>query len=137
MSELQRVSKYRAVIFTWDPDFDDFWLTDYFPEILDIDRQNFPPLDFFGKYGKSSIQRVPIPRNCADGFLCAYWSRPQAYLDSDVRAGMSTLSKITDIESGLSRLESDLADGAWENRYGDIRRLPHLDLGYALVTIEF
>ena len=95
MSELCRVSRQRAVIFTWDPNFDDFWLTDYLPEILEIDRQNFPSLDFFGEFGEVTVQRVPIPKDCADGFLCAFWNRPQAYLDSDVRAGMSTFSKLS------------------------------------------
>lgn len=138
MSELGRVSRRRSVIFTWDPDFDGFWLTDYLPEILDIDRDLFPALDgFFGEYGEATVQRVPVPSDCADGFLCAYWSRPHAYLDADVRAGMSTFSKLTDMHGGLARLERDLADGTWDRRYGDIRRLPHLDLGYAVVTVDY
>ena len=137
MSELRRVSRQRAVILTWDPDFNEFWLTDYLPEILEIDRVDFPSLDFFGDFGEVSIQRVVIPRDCTDGFLGAYWSRPHAYLDSRVRAGISIFSKLADVRTGLRRLESDLADGVWEKRYGHIRHLPHLDLGYVLVAIEF
>jgi hypothetical protein len=33
---------------------------------------------------------VPIACDCEDGFLAAYWRRPRAYLDVEVRAGMST-----------------------------------------------
>ena len=137
MSELCRVSRQRAVVLTWDPDFDDFWLTDYLPEILEIDRETFPSLDFFDDYGKVSVQRLVIPNDCTDGFLGAYWSRPRAYLNAEVRAGMSVFSKLDDANIGLSRLKRDLADGVWDKRYGHIRHLPHLDLGYALVVIEF
>lgn len=138
LSELRRIARKRAVVFTWDPEFDGFWLTDYFPEILDIDRRIFPSLDrSFGEFGRVTIRRLPIPADCTDGFLCAYWSRPHAYLEPSIRSGISTFSKLADTETGLANLERNLSEGVWDRRYGHIRDLPQLDLGYAVVVIDF
>lgn len=137
LSELRRVARKRTVIFTWDPSFDNFWLTDYFPEILEIDKRIFPKVaEFYGEFGEVKVHRVEIPTDCTDGFLCAYWSRPHAYLDPAVRAGISTFSLISDVDIGLKKLESDLSNGVWESRYGKSKDLPALDLGYVLVTIN-
>jgi hypothetical protein len=46
---------------------------------------------------------------------------------------MSTFSKISDVETGLARLRSDLEDGTWERRYGHLLRQSEIDLGYRLV----
>ena len=35
---------------------------------------------------------VPIPHDCRDGFLMAYWRRPEAYLDPVVRANISVFA---------------------------------------------
>jgi hypothetical protein len=39
----------------------------------------------------------------------------------------------TTMESGLTRLRGDLADGTWERRYGHLLGQSALDLGYRLV----
>lgn len=70
--------------------------------------------------GPVEIQPLPIPHDCVDGFLGAYWRRPHAYLDPAVRGAISTFSKIGDVEPGLSRLRSDLADGTWLRRHGHL-----------------
>jgi hypothetical protein len=44
-----------------------------------------------------------------------------------------TSLKISDVESGLTRLCADLADGTWEHRYGHLLCRSELDLGYRLV----
>ena len=138
LSELRRVARERTVIFTWNPDFRGFWLTDYFPEILDIDRTIFPSVsDCERTLGKVTVVDVPIPHNCTDGFLCAYWKQPQAYLDPGVRSGMSTFCKISGIETGLAGLRDDLASGAWLHRYRHLQDLKYLDLGYRLVIADF
>ncbi len=138
LCELLRVARKRAVIFTWDPGFSGFWLADYFPEILDIDRSIFPPIaDYEAAMGEVSVVSVPIPHNCRDGFLCAYWRRPQAYLDSGIRSGMSTFSKIADVEAGLVNLKNDLDSGVWWERYRYLHCEEELDLGYCLVVAEF
>ena len=137
LSELRRVASDRLVIFTWNPDYTGFWLEDYFPEIFDLDRTIFPTVrDFENVLGNVEVVNVPIPHDCTDGFLCAYWRRPHAYLDSAIRSGMSTFSKVSQIGSGLTGLRSDLSSGVWRGRYGGILELDCLDLGYCLVVAE-
>ena len=47
---------------------------------------------------------LPIPHDCSDGVLGAYWRRPEAYLDPGVRAAISTFSKLGDVSGALERL---------------------------------
>src|SRR6185437_8355412 len=75
LSEMRRVAK-RAVILTWEPSTSASWLTrDYFPEILTYDRTLFPlASEFYGRvFEQIEIVPIPIPRDCTDGFLEAYW----------------------------------------------------------------
>jgi SAM-dependent methyltransferase len=135
LTELARVAQHRLVIVTWDPATSGFWLVeDYFPAILEIDRQILPPMEELRQtLGTIEVRPLPIPYDCTDGFLGAYWRRPHAYLDPGVRGAISTFAKISNVESGLRRLRGDLADGTWERRYGHLLRRSELDLGYRLV----
>jgi len=137
LADLVRVARERVVILTWDPQARyAFWLVDeYFPEIPAIDRRIFPTLDEFRRaLGPIQTRPLPIPHDCVDGFLGAYWRRPQAYLDAGVRGAISTFTKLADVESGLARLRADLADGTWERRHGHLRARDAVDLGYRLVV---
>jgi SAM-dependent methyltransferase len=137
LQELRRSARRRVVILTWDPAAPGFWLTDYFPEILDIDRLIFPSLETLSReLGRTAVFDVPIPHDCSDGFLGAYWRRPASYLDASVRSAISTFAKLRDLTEGLSRLARDLRSGDWERRYGSILRASTLDLGYRLVVTE-
>jgi SAM-dependent methyltransferase len=135
LHELRRAARRKVVILTCDPSLAVFWLTDYFPEILEIDRRILPPLSELRRHlGRIAVFDVPIPEDCTDGFLGAYWRRPEAYLRADVRAAISTFSKLHDVESGLAALRSDLASGEWARRYARLLERPTLDLGYRLVV---
>lgn len=138
LSELARVARQRIVCLTCDPEAEGFWLVDnYFPEIRELDRGHMPPLEEFQRAGWSvEVCPLPIPHDCSDGFLGTYWRRPSAYLDPGVRGAISTFSKLSDVEAGLSRLRSDLADGTWERRHGHLLSLTALDVGYRLVIID-
>src|SRR5215470_9107355 len=139
LAELARVTRDRVVIVTWDPEARyAFWLVDdYFPEIPAIDRVIFPTLDDFRRVlGPIEARPLPIPHDCADGFLGAYWRRPEAYLDAGVRGAISGFTKLADVEPGLARLRADLADGTWERRHGHLRQREAVDLGYRLVVAE-
>jgi|SRR5438874_2203861 len=139
LGELRRVARERAVIVTWDPGARyDFWLVDdYFPEIPAIDREIFPTLPELGAaLGPVEVTPLPIPHDCVDGFLGAYWRRPEAYLDGGVRGAISTFTKLPDAGPGLARLRAGLADGTWERRHGHVRARATLDLGYRLVIAE-
>ncbi len=135
LRELQRVAQDRAVILTWEPDAARFWLVeDYFPALATLDRAIFERLDELQRIlGPLEIQPLPIPYDCVDGFLGAYWRRPEAYLDAMVRGAISTFTKIGDVEPGLSKLRSDLADGTWRRRHGHLLERDALDLGYRLL----
>ncbi len=135
LEELRRVSRGRVVILTWVPTDAGFWLTDYIPEVLDADRSNFPMLHEYEQVlGPTKVITVPIPHNCTDGFMCAYWRRPEAYLNQRVRSAISTFSKLRDITSGLQQLDKDLKSGEWRSRYGDVLSRTEMDLGYRLIV---
>ena len=134
LSEMRRVARERVVILTWDPEYPSFWLIrDYFPEILDIDRPIFPSLgEIENVIGPTESSVVPIPADCSDGFLGAYWRRPEEYLDVRARAAISAFSKF-DSAAGLARLQRDLEDGSWFKRNAALEAVPELDIGYRLL----
>lgn len=136
LQQLKRVARKRVVILTWDPSTTRFWLTDdYFPELIAIDRQIFPTIeDLRRELGQLAVSSVPIPHDCLDGFLGAYWRRPEAYLDSSVRGAISTFAKLSSTEPGLERLRRDLSSGDWHRRNAAILSRQSLDLGYRLVV---
>ena len=136
LDELARVAADRVAILTWDPATSGFWLVEeYFPEIVEIDRRIFPSLEEFRRaLGRIEVSPLAIPHDCSDGFLGAYWRRPQAYLDADIRRAISTFSKIRTLEAGLARLRRDLEDGTWRRCHGDLLDRTELDLGYRLVV---
>jgi SAM-dependent methyltransferase len=138
LSEMARVARQRVVIVTWDPEAFDFWLiADYFPEIAEIDRDICPSMATLKETLKNiDVHPLPVPHDCLDGFLGAYWRRPHAYLDAGVRSAISTFSKLSEVESGLARLRSDLENGTWGRRYEHLLHQPAYDLGYRLVIAE-
>lgn len=134
LSEMRRVARGPIVMLTFDPDFRDFWLLDYIPELAVLDDEQMPKLSFYKEHlGTVQISPVPIPHDCSDGFLCAYWRRPRAYLDARIRSAISSFWKIGDVSAQLARLERDLDSGAWKERYGDLLALEARDFGYRLV----
>lgn len=137
-SEIKRVTRNRFVAITWDPSSRPFWLTrDYFPEVHDIDKQIFPSLtEFNNSFERVDVSVLRIPADCVDGFLGAYWRRPEAYLDELVRANMSTFSKIPNLNAGLAQLRSDLESGLWESGNEDILNSAYLDVGYRILIAE-
>jgi len=139
LREMQRTAA-RLVVFAFDPTTvaRRFWLTEvYFPEIAELDRGRCPSVaEIAAELGPCRVETVAIPHDCADGFLAAYWRRPEAYLDPAVRAGMSGFARLDRevMASGVARLAADLQSGAWEHRFGRLRSLDALDAGYRLVV---
>ena len=133
------VGRSRVVLLTWEPAADAFWLVrDYLPSFADIDRRQFPPMSAYEEAfenGRIEVEAVPVPRDCVDGFLGAYWARPAAYLDPAVRAAISSFAH-PGAQAGLERLAADLASGAWQARHGHLIEADALDLGYRLVVAD-
>lgn len=135
LREAARVARHRLVLLTWIGFASDFWLMDYLPEIRTIDEALFPSLEQLAAWlGPLRAIPVPIPHDCTDGFLCAYWRRPRAYLDAGVRGAISAFARIDGADEGLARLAADLADGRWHERYGDLLHRDAIDFGYRVVV---
>ncbi len=137
LREMRRVARSRIVLLTFDAEASDFWLTrDYLPAIAALDRETMPPLNLLAEeLGPYEAAPVLVPRDCSDGFLGAYWRRPQAYLDPIVRRSISVFAKV-DAEAGLNQLAEDLATGAWRERNADLLARDALDVGYRLLRWE-
>ncbi len=138
LAECLRVARRRIVLLTWDPESEGLWLLrDYFPAMLARDRERFPSLASMGAVlGPLQVIPVPIPSDCTDGFLGAYWRRPAAYLDPAVREGMSAFAHGDVNLQPLEQLDADLASGAWAHRHETMLRADTLDLGYRLVVVH-
>ncbi len=141
LAEVRRVAR-KAVIFTWDQAvFRRFWLVDeYLPEIAEADdRRDVPIARLCDLLHTADVRTVPVPRDCTDGFLGAFWARPEAYLDPAVRAGISAFNQIdaATTERGLTRLLEDLRSGAWQHRHAALLDQDALDLGYRLVVARW
>ncbi len=135
VAELRRIARDRVVIVTWDPDSAGFWLLqDYLPDLLTASRNRFPRVkDIQARLGESQVLRVPIPHDCTDKFLGAYWRRPSAYLDPVVRRAMGGAAAALDV-TPLAKLEHDLASGRWDAKNAHLLKLESLDIGYRIVV---
>jgi SAM-dependent methyltransferase len=137
LTEMKRVAT-RQVLVAFDPDeVRGFWLTaSYLPEIGELDRGRCPPLaDIARALGPCRVQSIAVPYDCTDGFLAAYWRRPEAYLEPSVRAGISSFALLDPavVTRGVARLRSDVDSGVWDERFGHLRKADALDVGYRLV----
>lgn len=139
VAECVRVARERVVFLTWDPDGEPFWLVrDYLPEFQALDRAQFPSMAdlpvLFGDGVRVEVDAVPVPHDCVDGFLGAFWRRPAAYLDPAVQSGISSFARVPGTSAGLDRLRADLASGAWAERNRPLLRREALDVGYRIVV---
>jgi SAM-dependent methyltransferase len=138
LRELRRVARRRVVVFQCDlgAQAGAFWLvrdylTTFRPAGMTIE-------ELAGHIGARRIEPVPIPYDCRDGFLAAYWRRPQAYLDPRLRAGISVFQLLPrqEVDDAIERLRADLESGEWTRRNVGILDLEAMDLGYRLVIAE-
>jgi SAM-dependent methyltransferase len=134
--EMRRVAR-RVVVFTCDTTDRSwrrrFWLTrDYLPEVA------ASPVglatELAGAIG-ARVEPVLVPWDCADGFFEAYWRRPEAYLDENVRRGISIWTAIgPDVEQRAVRsLRDDIDSGRWAERNHELLGLDAAELGLRLL----
>jgi SAM-dependent methyltransferase len=138
LREMRRVAR-RVVVFTHDTSDTGwhrrFWLTrDYLPEVADL-LVGRPSLTELVRAIGARMEPVLIPWDCADGFFEAYWRRPEAYLDDQVRRGISVWARVgPDAEQRAVRsLRDDLASGRWAERNRDLVDLEAAELGLRLL----
>lgn len=140
LREMQRVAE-RVIVLHFDPVLHDrFWLVrDYLPELADLSREIPSVQQVSAALGKDvEVRTLPVPWDCADGFLPAFWRRPQAYLDPAVQQSMSGLQLLDPqvLTRGLTQLRVDLEDGTWERKYDSLLELEVLDVGWRLIVTE-
>lgn len=135
LAEMRRVARGPVVVLTFEHGHPGTWLGDYLPQLREHDLGQTVPFEEYRRVlGAIEVLPVPVPYDCIDGFLYAWWRRPEAYLDPQVRAGSSSFRVLPGLDEGLARLAADLASGAWERRYGHLLALDAFDAGYRLVV---
>lgn len=143
LREMRRVARKRVVVLNADPgQMSVFWLTrDYIRAFADLVPSRHRKAgawqrDLRDHLGQIDVAAVPVPHDCWDGFYQAYWRRPHAYLDPNVRANISVFQRVpaTDVAPALGQLERDLATGAWRRRHADLLTRTQLDVGMRLVV---
>lgn len=137
--EMRRVARGPVVILTFDPaTMTRFWLAQYGPDLLDREHRRFPPIaDLIAELGgEAHALTIPIPIDCIDGFMEAYYARPEAFLDDEVRAAQSSWGFIDIAQTAriTGHLRRDLESGAWEERYGRLRSQSEYDGSLTLVV---
>lgn len=115
LRELVRVAR-RVIVFTYEPAIHSaFWLWQgYFPAAATVSAASELPIaQVADVIGADRVETVLVPHDCSDGFGPAYWRRPAAYLDPDVRACISGLARLpaNNLRPGLNRLRRDLDTG--------------------------
>jgi hypothetical protein len=136
MREMQRVAR-RVVVFTCDTSDwawrRRFWLTrDYLPEVA---ASRIGLATELASAIEARVEPVLVPWDCVDGFFEAYWRRPEAYLDENVRRGISVWSRVgPDAEQRAVRnLRDDLASGQWAERNSELLNIEAADFGLRLL----
>jgi SAM-dependent methyltransferase len=141
LAEMVRVARQRVLVLTFTPTPpEELWMArDYFPRILDFHERVMLPIDeLTAMLPGASVEPVPIPSQCTDGFWLAIWDRPEMHLDPDVRRASSSWHHMAqnEIDNGLARLSADLESGRWDERNGPLRTQAELDVGLRLVIAE-
>jgi len=140
LAEMRRVARSRVVVFTFEFDALPAWQQDYLADALAIEQPRFPSLERIADVlgGEVRIEHIPTPADCVDGFFEAFWRRPEALLDPDVRASQSIWALLSpEVEVRIvERLREDLASGAWDARYGYLRELTSYNGALRLVIAE-
>jgi SAM-dependent methyltransferase len=137
LREMKRVTRGPCVFLDHEMTALKFWMiADYFPETA-IDFGALLPLDAARNvFGEVRVVPVPVPHDCTDGFFCAYWRRPQLYLDPQVRAAISYFAKVDGVEERMEKLRCDLDDGSWTRKNAHLLDKTEMDYGYRLVIAD-
>lgn len=141
LAELIRVARQRVVLVTMDVEVvaEQWIVRDYLPETLVAHATGFPSIQrLLDVLPRATAAVIPVPGDCTDGFMAAFWARPEAHLDATIRAGSSAWHQLPSetVDRALERLREDLASGEWDQRYGDLRLRPTLDVGLRLICAD-
>ncbi len=139
LKELRRVTKNQIVIMTFDPEnLDNFWNAEYFPELIEVEKARYPTIEFIKNSlgGNCKVVSIPIPLDCKDGFQEAFYGRPEAFLEKQVRLNQSAWEFLSDEkqEEMVERLKADLEKGIWDEKYGYFRTQKYFTCALRLIV---
>jgi len=139
LKELRRVTKNQVVIMTFDPArLDNFWNATYFPELIEVEKARYPTIDLIKTSlgGTCEVVPIPIPLDCVDGFQEAFYGRPEAFLEKEVRLSQSAWGFLpAGLEDKLVKtLADDLKSGEWDKKYGHFRTAPTFTCALRLIV---
>ena len=143
LREIHRIAgDGKIVLFTYDPEkISSFWLTQYFPSLVADVQSTFLTIPRLMSQIEASanvavnVVKFPLPNDLSDSFAAVGWARPELYLNSDIRNGISSFANIADndLNQGLANLYKDLETGVWERKHGHLRQQEQYDVGYRFV----
>ncbi len=143
LREIHRIAgDGKTVLFTYDPEkISSFWLTQYFPSLVADVQATFLTIPRLMSQIEAianvavNVVTFPLPNDLSDSFAAVGWARPELYLNSDIRNGISSFANIADHElnQGLANLYKDLEIGAWDRKHGHLRQQEQHDVGYRFV----
>jgi SAM-dependent methyltransferase len=138
LAELRRVARGPVVVLSFDHAVHarQWLVTDYLPEMAGLDTDLPRPDAIADALGGGTVEVVPVPHDCTDGFCHAWWRRPTAYLDPAVRAAISGIARLpTDVVArAVDALRHDLDTGDWHHRHTGLLARTEIDAGYRLIT---
>ena len=138
--EMRRVASGRVVILTIDAEVSgEMWLmAEYLPEVAELDRRIFPPIDLIRDWlgCQAEVVVVPVPADTCDWTLMSFWGHPERVLDADARAATSGFARMTPevVQRVIQAVTDDLRSGAWDARHGELRQRKELDVGLRLLV---
>ena len=141
LRELQRVSRGTVIVMTFDPRaLNRLWLCEYAPELYVVERSRFPTIEHIVSVlgGRCAVTAVPIPLDCTDGIAEAFYGRPEAILDAEVRRAQSGWSFLSEAgeRSAVDLLRRELADGTWDRRFGFLRTQSEFTGAVRIITSD-
>lgn len=140
LAEMRRVARHTVVVLTFDLEALPGWQRHFLAEGLAIERPRFPSIERTVEAlgGDVSVEAIPTPADCADGFFEAYWNRPEALLDPSVRASQSMWPLVgPEVEQRIVEgLREALHSGRWDAEFGHLREQKSFDGCLRLVISE-
>lgn len=129
LKEMRRVTKGAVAILTFDPNaLHEFWNAHYFPELIAVEQARYPKIEDVTTAldGNCAVHNIPIPHDCVDGFQEAFFARPEAFLQKEVRQAQSAWGFLEEgVEERIVQvLADDLSSGEWDKKYGEHRAMP-------------
>jgi len=140
LAELRRVACGPVVVFTFELDYLPAWQLEYLREGVAKERPRFPAIDdvVAALGGRTRVEHIPTPGDCVDGFFEAFWRRPEALLDPEVRGAQSVWALLEPgvEERIVERLTDALDSGRWDAEHGHLREQQELQGALRLVISE-